>query len=100
MSLRRSSFRTRRLGGTRPRVRVRVRVRDRVRDRVRVRAALKCLLELEARLVTGERLELDLDLGELARAAALLLVRVVNGGLLGDGLAVGHLVKGRVRVMG
>jgi hypothetical protein len=40
--------------------------------------------------------ELNLDARELAGAAGLLLVRVVHGGILGDGLAVRHLGRADV----
>src|SRR6185437_8355613 len=54
------------------------------------RAADHVVLELEAR-ARRQRLEADLDAGELARAAALLLVRVVDLGRARDGLAIGDL---------
>ena len=64
---------------------------------LRHRAADDLALELVAgaRLL---RLEHDLDAGELARTARLLLVGVVDFGALGDGFAIRHLRSADVAV--
>mmetsp|Transcript_31769 Transcript_31769/g.101609 ORF Transcript_31769/g.101609 Transcript_31769/m.101609 type:complete len:712 (+) Transcript_31769:192-2327(+) len=61
-------------------------------------AALDLLRKLKARraLLAVERLELDLDLGELARATRLLLVRVLNLARARDRLAIGNLRRADV----
>ena len=64
---------------------------------LRHRAADHLVLELDAR-VALLRLEGDLHLGVLARAARLLLVGVGLGVRLGDGLAVGHLRRADIGV--
>src|SRR5690606_3149154 len=57
---------------------------------LRHRTADDLRLELEATALTGRR-DVELDASELARAAALLLVRVVDRRRTADRLAIGNL---------
>src|SRR5262249_55602590 len=60
-------------------------------------AADHVVLELEAR-ARRQRLEAHLNAGELARAAGLLLVRIVDLGLPADGLAIGDLRRADIGI--
>src|SRR5690606_286672 len=64
---------------------------------LRHRTADHLVLELEAR-TRRQRLEAELDAGELAGAAGLLLVRVVVLDRTGDGLAIRHLRRADIRL--